>query len=158
MKTLIIMRHGKPVEFGEGFVDFDRPLTFSGMSFVRLQANKLQNLSLIIDSIAYSPSKRTTETMEIISSIFPDAKKSSIEKIYGARAPILEDIIANFPTSTQTLLLIGHNPGISDLFGKYTRHKPLFSPGSFGLIRFEIKEWTEIAYTKPHSSSYHHGK
>lgn len=158
MKTLIMMRHGKPVEFGEGFVDFDRPLTFSGLSFVRLQANKLQILSPIIDSIAYSPSKRTTETMEIVSSVFPDSKKSSIEKIYGARAPILEDIITDFPTNAQTLLLIGHNPGISDLFGNYTRNKPLFSPGSFGVIRFEIEQWSEIVYTKPHSSSYHHGK
>lgn len=158
MKTLIIMRHGKPVEFGEGFVDFDRPLTFSGLSFVRLQANKLQTLSPTIDSIAYSPSKRTTETMEIVSSVFPDSKKSSIEKIYGARAPILEDIIIDFPTNAQTLLLIGHNPGISDLFGNYTRNKPLFSPGSFGVIRFEIEQWSEIIHTKPHSSSYHHGK
>lgn len=152
------MRHGKPVEFGEGFVDFDRPLTFSGLSFVRLQANKLQTLSPTIDSIAYSPSKRTTETMEIVSSVFPDSKKSSIEKIYGARAPILEDIIIDFPTNAQTLLLIGHNPGISDLFGNYTRNKPLFSPGSFGVIRFEIEQWSEIIHTKPHSSSYHHGK
>ncbi len=158
MKTLIIMRHGKPVEFGEGFVDFDRPLTFSGLSFIRLQANKLQTISPTIDSIAYSPSKRTSETMEIISSIFPYSKKNSIEKIYGARAPILEDIIIDFPTNTQTLLLIGHNPGISDLFGNYTRNKPLFSPGSFGIIRFDIEQWSEITYTKPYSSSYHHGK
>jgi phosphohistidine phosphatase len=158
MKTLVIMRHGKPVDFGEGFVDFDRPLTFSGLSFLRIQAVKLLSLVSHIDSIAYSPSKRTTQTMEIISSVFPDAKQNSIERIYGARAPILEDIVIDFPLNAQTLLLIGHNPGISDLFGNYTRNKPLFSPGSFGIIKFDVEQWNDIVQTKPRSSSYHHGK
>ena len=158
MKTLVIMRHGKPVGFGEGFVDFDRPLTFSGIAFLRDQAEKLKSLMPNIDSIAYSPSKRTSETVDIMSSVFLSAKKSSIERIYGARAPILENIIIDFPEQVRTLLLIGHNPGVSDLFGNYTKNRPLFGPGCFGIIEFDIDDWNDIMNTKPHNYSYHFGK
>jgi phosphohistidine phosphatase len=158
MKTLIIMRHGKPVSFGEGFVDFDRPLTFSGTSFLRIQGEKLLNMIPIVDSIAYSPAKRTTETMETIYPFFPAAKQNSIERIYGARAPILENIIIDFPDQVQTLLIIGHNPGVSDLFGNYTKNKILFGTGCFGIIKFDIEEWSDIVNTKPTTFSYHFGK
>ncbi len=158
MKTLVIMRHGKPVGFGEGFVDFDRPLTFSGIGFLRNQAEKLKTAVPGIDSIAYSPSKRTTETMDIMSSVFLEAKKSSIERIYGARAPILEDIIVDFPGQVQTLLLIGHNPGVSDLFGNYTKNRPLFGPGCFGVITFDVNDWSEIVRAKISSYGYYFGK
>lgn len=158
MKTLILMRHGKAVGFGEGFVDYDRPLTFSGVSFVREQGEILSSLIGNIESILYSPAKRTKSTMESIAPFFPEARTRAVDRIYGARAPIIEDIIFEFPSFVQSLLIVGHNPGVSDLFSSYAKERFLFSPGSFGVVHFEVDEWSDILRTPAQSSRYQGSK
>lgn len=117
-RELYLLRHGLAVPYGTpGFEDDDRPLTPDGERRVRQVGRGLKRLKLKLVRIATSPLPRALRTAEIVADCLGGA--DLIEVVEGLRpgrdAASIRDWLATREESR--LMLVGHNPALSDLLG-----------------------------------------
>jgi phosphohistidine phosphatase len=116
MKSLHLLRHAKsswddPVER-----DFDRPLNGRGHRAARRMGEWLKESGLAFDLVMASPALRIRQTIEGVEAGLGARLQPHFDKrIYMASAASLFDVVRETPDSVQTLLLVGHNPGLEDL-------------------------------------------
>ena len=83
-KQIILVRHAKTVELSEfGGMDFDRPLTETGKSSLRIVSKYLRLVGVKPDKIISSPSRRTAETAEVLCEQYPNLRVEYIKDLYN---------------------------------------------------------------------------
>ena len=116
MRKLILLRHAKSSWKDTSLDDFDRPLNRRGKKDAPIMADKLSMRKIKIDLIISSPAKRTTETAKIFANIL--GYQSEIifnDKLYEASYKEILEVINLIDDKYQNVLLVCHNPGITDL-------------------------------------------
>lgn len=113
---LWLFRHAKS-DWNKNKTDFKRPISKRGMKdSIRMGQWMLEN-RMIPDCIISSPAERAFQTCEFLQQGFqgelnpPDWD----ERLYHADHTTLLTIIAEQDESINTLMLVGHNPGLDDL-------------------------------------------
>lgn len=120
-RRLLLLRHAEAAsppggDFSEQ-ADLARPLTAEG----RLAASRcgawLRAKALAPDVVLCSPARRTRETLAGLEPFQPPPAHPTqfCPDIYEAPASALLERIRQAPPEARTILLIGHNPGISAL-------------------------------------------
>lgn len=154
MKRLILLRHANaaPKDAAE---DFDRVLAPSGRSEMAPIARRLQAADLKPDIALVSPSARTRETWDLAQGS-AEVAVAFDERIYEASAERLlavlreaDGVVADGPA--ERVVLVGHNPGISELahnlagsgegLDRLLRGMPT---GALAVIDFDVEAWREI--------------
>jgi phosphohistidine phosphatase len=107
------MRHAKSSWAHDELADIDRPLNKRGLRDAPLMGKKLINLAGMPDRILCSPARRTRETLQALQLTTSDTHYEP--EIYESYGSTLLDLIARQPDTINNLLLIGHNPSISQL-------------------------------------------
>ncbi|HET9517800.1 MAG TPA: histidine phosphatase family protein [Actinoplanes sp.] len=119
--TLILMRHAKAVTPG-GSADFDRPLTERGRADAGAAGTWLADVGLRPGLVICSPAARTRQTWHAlaIARATSDPNSNAPEVHYerglyeGGRTELV-DLIQAVPDDIATVLVIGHNPTVSDV-------------------------------------------
>lgn len=124
---LLIVRHAIAEEREDwSGPDSQRPLTDKGRERMKLQAAGLRKVIDSIDCIYTSPYSRALSTAEILS----DTYKLEAE-VLGCLAPggNLEELAGKLRQykQGQTLVVTGHEPGLSQLASLCTGHERLFT-------------------------------
>ena len=114
MKRLILMRHGKAERSNPGG-DFERALTERGRADAALMGRLLVDEGLVPDIGVVSAARRTQQTWAAASESFPQALTRTLGGLYNADAGriLLEAEAAG--VGHDTVMLVGHNPGIHAL-------------------------------------------
>ncbi len=148
MKEIFLLRHSYAVL--DNTNDFDRVLTQEGIQKCEKLAKIIASYIEQIDHILCSPSTRTKQTIETILASLNLVKKITYEdELYGASAENILDLIRyNTPISAKSVLIISHNPGISE-FGRYLAQYSDdmldgFKPASLALFEAEIDSWQKL--------------
>lgn len=115
MNRLILFRHAKTAPRAPGQGDIDRPLTERGIGDCIAMTQRLAREGLVPDLVLISPSLRTRQTWEHARAAFPIARYQVIDAIYGAAAEELSAVLTQVPSRDDTVMLIGHNPGLQEL-------------------------------------------
>ncbi len=110
--TLILMRHAKAVDRLEAEDDFQRGLTGKGREDSAAAADALQDQGLKVDLALVSPSWRTQQTFDQLIPQLGSPKVENPMALYHASTDMLERAVKEVMGPNQTLLLVGHNPGI----------------------------------------------
>lgn len=132
---LLIMRHARSEWPGYLNRDFDRPLDLEGEKQALEIALKINSLGLIIDHALVSPARRTTQTFELLAQNLVQVPEVFFDRrIYGASFIDLINILSEEAPRYNSLLLIGHNPAISELSYRLTKESHEFKPGSFAIL------------------------
>jgi phosphohistidine phosphatase len=117
-RTLVLLRHAK-AERPAGTADIDRSLTARGHADAAAVGAWLARRELLPDDVICSPAKRTRQTWHGVALALggsgPEVRYEPI--VYGGTARDLLDLIRRTPDGSVTVLVIGHNPTISDLSG-----------------------------------------
>ncbi len=114
-KRLILVRHAKAAPHGSTEEDIDRPLDERGKSDANAMAAWLKGAGASPDHIASSPAKRAFRTAQAFAEAF-DAKAITVDpRIYEADPSTLLDLVRGMPDRFPTCMLVGHNPGITEL-------------------------------------------
>jgi phosphohistidine phosphatase len=114
-RTLVILRHAKAAN-PEGAADRDRPLTHRGQADAAAAGAWLIDVGLSPDLVLCSPSRRTKQTWHGVALGLSAAPRVSYdEAIYGGSVRSLLAVIRSADDKVATVLLIGHNPGLSQL-------------------------------------------
>lgn len=144
------MRHAKTEDQKPGQRDYDRALLTRGKEDAAAMGILLKAKCASPDKILCSPAQRTTETAAIICRAFslPENFTSFEARLYHASADTLAQEVCATPESVHTLMLIGHNPGISDFAYDCSRDTLTgFATAAFAVLEFE-GNWIDFETTK----------
>ena len=143
-KQLLLLRHAKAEGISAEKADIDRILLPSGQDHARQIGNYIRNTIGTPDQILCSPAQRTQQTLKEL-----DLSPTNIKiepTLYGAYGSTLLQRIEEQSNTIKTILLIAHNPSISQLASRLA--------GTFlgdlptcGLVHLEINAnyWTEVS-------------
>lgn len=147
MPKLFILRHGESLP---GSPDFDRPLSEQGGHDIKRLGIELavQERELATDKITLlsSPSRRTTETTQLLLSGLHNLNISAnyIEEGYLAAPGTWLRHIEKLPSEITTCIVVGHNPGISDLITILSGSQITMTPGACVKMELLINDWHEV--------------
>jgi len=148
MKTIYFLRHSKTEEKLPGQRDFERTLKDRGKSDAALMSKKLaHSIKNPPEQIITSPSKRTLETLDYFAQQLGIANASIIQepKLYNATKEHLLEAIWGIDDELNTIMLVGHNPGISDIVD-YLSNCAVDPMPTTGLacMEFNVELWNAI--------------
>ena len=147
MKTLVLVRHAKSSWDDAGLRDFERPLSERGLHDAPLMASYLKDLDIIPDSIISSPAARAYTTAEIMAQTLHGSTHAlkTIDDIYEAHTQALLGLINNVSDHQHILMLVGHNPSITNLANTLT-HQFIENIPTCGVltIDFDVDGWQQI--------------
>ena len=146
MRRLLLVRHGAAAAQAAKGEDHERPLSAEGRRALGLLAPKLAAFGPP-ESILCSPSRRTRETLEILTHALGWSIPPSLEdQLYPGEYLSLLHSLRGLDPSLERVLVVAHNPGIGELVGRLSGNAPElreFRPGSAAL--FEIATpWFEL--------------
>ncbi|GAA4243698.1 SixA phosphatase family protein [Dactylosporangium darangshiense] len=114
VRTLILLRHAKAANPDDYDTDIERPLAPRGHRDATAAGDWLRSEGLTPDAVLCSTAVRTRETLADLR--LADTVPVIYEhRIYVGSAEDTLDLVQHVDAATETLLLIGHNPTISDL-------------------------------------------
>ena len=110
MNRIFILRHAKAGEHTTN--DHDRPLTEVGHRQAHVLGEWFRNQNIHFDAVLSSSSLRTVETVE---SLGLSIGYTIVPRLYSAPAHVIESVIRESGIESGTLLIVAHNPGVSDV-------------------------------------------
>lgn len=125
MKTLIFVRHGRATEKGPHIDDRSRPTVPEGDAKTHANAMHVKHEVKTIDAIISSGARRAKMTAEVVAKVY-GIDRNVIhydEKLRTDDREDISDIIPGFPKKRDTVVLVGHNPTITDVADHYTKHE-----------------------------------
>lgn len=145
MKTLLLLRHAKSSWKDTDLDDHDRPLNKRGKRDAPRMGQLLREEQLLPDLIVCSSAKRTWRTAELVAEAAGYRGETRITgDVYEASAAKLLSLIQGFPDSSQRILLIGHNPGLEELFEQLTgQYRPL-STAALACLQLSCESWSKV--------------
>jgi phosphohistidine phosphatase len=115
MRRLLLLRHAKTERAGPGERDRDRKLAERGRTDALATGNYIVRHRLFPDLVLISPTARTQETWSLVAASFAKPPRLvTDDRIYNAGSETLAELIQE-SGAAQTLLVVGHNPGLHDL-------------------------------------------
>ena len=166
MVTLYLMRHAKSSQADRGLDDKDRPLNARGRGAAAAIGRYFLEHSLRPTLILCSTAQRTRETLEIVreAALWPADEPTTryIDGLYLATPSEILRTIADIPYSTETVLVIGHNPGLHELalslagVGSATYPDLLahFPTGALAVLTSPDATWSRLAGSRLILSSF----
>lgn len=146
MKTILFARHAKSNWNEPGISDFDRPLNEKGEIDAPLMAKYLQQCGYIIHEIVSSDAARALATAEEYKKhLTPDVPILKNHAIYLATQLDIIDIIKSLPSKKSTVMLVGHNPTMTEVVNYYTEDGISDMPAcSVAIVQFDVSNWGDI--------------
>jgi phosphohistidine phosphatase len=120
-RRLILLRHAKS-DWTEDLPDHDRPLSKRGRRDAPVIGRWLRDRGYLPDVVVCSTACRTRQTWDLVSAeLLAAEQRTGMPEVtyepraYGASEHTLLYLARELPPGCRAALLIGHNPGISEL-------------------------------------------
>ena len=141
MKTLYLVRHAKSSWEHSLQSDFERPLNERGLQAAPLVARRLKEKNIRPALIVTSPANRAQTTAEIFADIleYPGEKIVQNMAIYTANAETLLQIMRSLPENSNSAMLFGHNPAMTE-FSNFLTGENLDNLVTCGVLCIEMNE------------------
>ena len=151
-KTLILFRHAKS-SWADNAEDHERPLAERGRKAAPVMAKWLVGKGLKPTVALVSTARRTQETWALVAPAFGKVTKRDAPAIYEAPAERILDAIHAVEHSVDSLIIVGHNPGMEDVAkllmkddggepGARLRRK--FPTAGIAVLNLPVDDWTEV--------------
>lgn len=144
MKTVVLVRHGEVGLSHPDLDDMDRPLRYNGTKNSIKTAGLFADLDIPVDLIISSPAVRAKGTAKVFADKL-DLRIETDERLYDGTDSELLDVIQETDESCSVILLVGHNPGLSDLLRDLldAECEDLVA-ASVAVVDFDVSEWADI--------------
>ena len=131
-KCLVLVRHATAESHSHPQLDFNRQLHPNGILEATYLAKRLAERIPPPDTIVSSLAPRALQTAIILAEYnqFPAPKIKSQQHLYNAPLTVLLDELARLPEEMRTVVLVAHNPGISEAVIHLSRHAAQLPPGA----------------------------
>ena len=145
MKSLLLLRHARPAPNSPTGRDFDRTLTDAGRDEARRVGQLLRQKEIEPDAVLCSPAARARETADLVCEAAGLSTRTRFDaRIYEASLEELLHILSEAEDGVETLLLVGHNPGLAELLTLITGESAGMSPATLARIELDIDAWSKL--------------
>ena len=146
MHELYLLRHAKAAPNEDGIADRDRPLVERGRKGAETIAKWIKRHQLSPDLVLCSPAARARETFDLVRGAVAGRPEIRYEPaLYLADAGGLLAQLRQIPESVDSVMLVGHNPGLHELAMLLSDTQAGALPGRLAtglptaaLVRFEV--------------------
>lgn len=150
MKRIYIVRHAKSSWENAALPDHDRPLNDRGKNDAPFMAQKCFDLGYLPDQIITSTAKRALKTAKKFHTVLgQDISFRTESKLYHAPSSTYFEECYGLEESTKSVMLFGHNPGITylanEIHGDYVDNVPTCG---ILVIDVHVKFWNEVEPTQ----------
>jgi phosphohistidine phosphatase len=154
MKTLYVLRHAKSDWSNSSLKDFDRPLNDRGRKAGEAMGAEMRRRGVKPDLVLVSTALRARQTLALVQDGYGQAFNVRDEgRIYAADVSTLIDVVRSVPDNMESLMIVGHNPGLQDLVllladgpdDLRSEVAQRFPTAALAEIRFECDSWRKVA-------------
>ncbi|MER6633032.1 histidine phosphatase family protein [Streptomyces sp. NPDC000987] len=154
LRRLVVVRHAKSA-WPAGVPDHERPLAPRGRRDAPAVGRALAAADCLPDLALCSTAVRARRTWELASAQWgtpPPVRHDP--RLYAAEVPELLEAVRETPPEVETLLLIGHNPGLEELVlelagdglgGTLERVRAKFPTSAIAVLAWHGTEWQALA-------------
>ncbi|RMB84017.1 phosphohistidine phosphatase [Streptomyces shenzhenensis] len=115
LRRLVVLRHAKSA-WPEGVADHERPLAPRGRRDAPAAGRALAEADCLPDLALCSTALRARNTWELASAQWGTPPPVRFDpRLYAAEVPDLMGVVHEVSPEVETLLLVGHNPGLAEL-------------------------------------------
>jgi phosphohistidine phosphatase len=146
MKTLLLFRHAKASRDDSGVPDHDRPLKPSGKKNAKQIGRLLRKANLVPTLIVSSTALRARKTASKAAKQmeYPRAIELS-DRLYLSTSQDHLQVVQSLPDEEDRVMLVGHNPGISQFLSELTDTATELSTADLAQVELPIKHWADVA-------------
>jgi len=148
MKTLYLLRHAKSSWNFDELSDQERPLNDRGRDDAPRMGQALAKRGIRPEAVVSSPAVRAMSTAVLVAREleYPHDKIVVEPDIYGADADGLLTIIRNLPNAAGSVLLVGHNPTLTDTANELSPSEVNEMPtAAVVCLRFSCDRWEDVS-------------
>ena len=155
VRTLMLMRHAKSSWDRPELDDLDRPLAPRGRAAAPLIARYIKNSKWQPDLVLCSPAARVHETWRLMTPVLGHTIAcKTLRTIYPGAPSRLLEVLRRAADEIETLMLIGHNPGLARFAASLCGAGPnkalarlgeKFPTAALAVIQFDIERWEQAA-------------
>ncbi|MBD2724585.1 MULTISPECIES: SixA phosphatase family protein [Hymenobacter] len=148
MKTLYLLRHAKSSWSFDELSDQERPLNDRGRDDAPLMGKALAKRRICPDLVVSSPAVRAMSTAVLVAREmqYPHDKIVVDAGIYNTDVDGLLGVIHHLPDTAASVLLVGHNPTITETANELSPSSLNEMPtAAVVCLRFDTDRWEEVA-------------
>jgi phosphohistidine phosphatase len=148
MKRLTLVRHAKSSWANPGTPDRDRPLAARGERDSRKMGRRLVARKARPSLILSSPAVRAHETAKAIAAAlkYPSEFLQLESEIYLATPKEITDLVRLQRDDFSDLMIVGHNPGLTDLVNELLPEFQLENLPTGGVVAIDLdsESWSKV--------------
>ncbi|GAB2850800.1 histidine phosphatase family protein [Streptomyces deserti] len=154
LRRLVVLRHAKSA-WPEGVADHERPLAPRGLRDAPAAGRALAETDCLPDLALCSTAVRARQTWELVAAQWGTPPPVRYDpRLYAADAADLLAVVHEVPAEVDTLLLIGHNPGLEDLVLELAgdglddtleRVRTKFPTSAIAVLSWRGADWRDLA-------------
>ncbi len=144
-RELLLFRHAQAESYSAKARDFDRTLTEHGRAQPEVAAKEILTAGFAPQLVLCSSSARTRETLSLLieAGLGAGAEVVFSESIYECTTRQILTELSAVEETIERILLVGHNPGLSDLATALSHRQVGLNPGDYAWLSFE-HDWSAL--------------
>ncbi len=147
MKTLVVVRHASAAQLQPDLGDHERPITAEGVEKTAKAIHFLTSQAFKPQLILTSTAKRALQTAQLLASglgLEPDHIQAEAHLYLTDEYNLLETVCLQADECDE-LMLVGHNPGLSDFVNLFLKTPLDWLPTSAVVgLTFKTSHWEKI--------------
>lgn len=155
MKLLYLLRHAKSDWGHPELADLERPLNSIGLRAAPYIGETMYKNRIRPEGIFSSIAKRAKQTAILVKETAGiEAQVKYDDRIYEASPLQLLKVVAEVSDSLDSILVVGHNPGLEGLIKMLTGEAQNMPTAALAAISLNINTWQDIAASKGHLEAF----
>src|SRR5690606_17851100 len=141
MKTLIVMRHGHAEDADD---DYARSLSAHGEQAAFIAGTNLHERGIQLDYVLSSSAPRAVNSARSAALACQfSGEIVTHRQLYLASVDVHMRILQALPENASTVLLVGHNPGLSALVVQLSGQPCTLSPAQYVVLSLELASFSD---------------
>ena len=144
-KSLFLLRHAKSSWKDAELNDQERPLNGRGRRAASAMGRLMKDAELVPDRVLCSSAQRTRETAALFFADWTDSPPLVFrDDLYHAAPVQIEGILNSIDNSIESLMIIGHNPGLEEFLTKHTGSEINMPTAALAQVDFALDSWSHF--------------
>jgi phosphohistidine phosphatase len=141
-RRITLLRHGHADEHPD---DFSRPLSDAGRAASLQTGRALERAGWVPALVITSAAPRALATAELVAGACNYEGLLQVERgLYLASETQCIAILRRAPSSVASVLLVGHNPGLSQLARDLCQRHHDLAPAEYASVYLDLDDWAEL--------------
>ena len=147
MRYLYLLRHAT-ADSPRGIDDFDRSLNRIGQQEAVSMGQHLSKKAIRFDCVFSSSAMRALTTAQLVAANLSQAQLKIVKNadLYQANEIELLHIIHDLSNDAEHVMIVGHNPTMTNIANRFTGDNISMSPSSVYAIEFNVDDWGAVSF------------